>query len=88
MTRNKLNPCTPEFAGNLRLRKISSKGHSIKRRAGGICCGLMRFGCKNVQFRKRHPHLPYEDASLRYTGIESHEGLIHYGLYDTVVARE
>ena len=30
----------------------------------------------------------YEDASLRYTGIESHEGLTHYGLYDTVVARE
>jgi hypothetical protein len=30
----------------------------------------------------------YEDASLRYTGIESHEGLTHYGLYDTVVTRE
>jgi len=30
----------------------------------------------------------YEDASLRYTGIESHEGLRHFGLYDTVVARE
>jgi hypothetical protein len=30
----------------------------------------------------------YEDASLKYTGIESHEGLTHYGLYDTVVARE
>jgi len=30
----------------------------------------------------------YEDASLRYTGIESHEGLTHYGLYDTVVASE
>ena len=30
----------------------------------------------------------YEDASLRYTGIESHTGLAHYGLYDTVVARE
>ncbi len=30
----------------------------------------------------------YEDASLRYTGIESHEGLAHYGLYNTVVARE
>ncbi len=29
----------------------------------------------------------YEDASLRYTGIESHKDLIHYGLYDTVVAR-
>jgi hypothetical protein len=29
----------------------------------------------------------YEDASLRYTGIESHEGLTHYGLYDTVVAK-
>ncbi len=29
-----------------------------------------------------------EDASLRYTGIESHEGLAHYELYDTVVARE
>ncbi len=28
----------------------------------------------------------YEDASLRYTGIESHKGLTHYGLYDTVVA--
>jgi hypothetical protein len=30
----------------------------------------------------------YEDASLSYTGIESHPGLTHYGLYDTVVARE
>ena len=30
----------------------------------------------------------YEDASLHYTGIESHEGLTHYGLYDTVVAKD
>jgi len=30
----------------------------------------------------------YEDASLRYTGIESHEGLTHIGGYDTVVAVE
>src|SRR5690606_22654559 len=30
----------------------------------------------------------YEDASLRYTGLESHEGLTHIGLYDTVVAKE
>lgn len=30
----------------------------------------------------------YEDASLQYTGIESHEGLTHYGLYDTVIAKE
>lgn len=30
----------------------------------------------------------YEDASLRYTGIESHRGLTHIGLYDTVVARD
>ncbi len=30
----------------------------------------------------------YEDASLRYTGIESHNSLSHYGLYDTVVARD
>jgi hypothetical protein len=30
----------------------------------------------------------YEDASLHYTGIESHVGLAHYGLYDTVVARD
>lgn len=30
----------------------------------------------------------YEDASLRYTGINSHEGLTHYGLYSTVVAKE
>ena len=30
----------------------------------------------------------YEDASLRYTGIESHEGLTHYGLYDTAIEIE
>lgn len=30
----------------------------------------------------------YEDASLSYTGIESHSGLRQYGLYDTVVAAE
>ncbi len=30
----------------------------------------------------------YEDASLRYTGVESHQGLAHIGLYDTVVALE
>ena len=30
----------------------------------------------------------YEDASLHYTGIESHHGLSHYGLYDTVVAKD
>lgn len=30
----------------------------------------------------------YEDSSLSYTGIDSHEGLSHLGLYDTVVARE
>lgn len=30
----------------------------------------------------------YEDSSLSYTGIASHGGLRHYGLYDTVVARE
>jgi hypothetical protein len=28
----------------------------------------------------------YEDASLSYTGIDSHEDLRHFGLYDTVVA--
>jgi hypothetical protein len=28
----------------------------------------------------------YEDASLSYAGIDSHPGLRHYGLYDTVVA--
>jgi hypothetical protein len=27
----------------------------------------------------------YEDASLRYTGIESHKGLSHYGLFNTVI---
>jgi hypothetical protein len=30
----------------------------------------------------------YEDASLQYTGIESHEGLTHYGLWSTVVAKD
>jgi len=30
----------------------------------------------------------YEDASLRYTGIDSHDGLAQLGLFDTVVAME
>jgi hypothetical protein len=30
----------------------------------------------------------YEDASLSYTGLDSHDGLSHVGLYDTVVAKE
>jgi hypothetical protein len=30
----------------------------------------------------------YEDSSLSYTGIESHEGVYQFGLYDTVVALE
>jgi hypothetical protein len=30
----------------------------------------------------------YEDASLSYTGVDSHPHLGHYGLYDTVVARD
>jgi len=30
----------------------------------------------------------YEDASLAYTGIDSHPNLTHYGLYDTVIARD
>jgi hypothetical protein len=30
----------------------------------------------------------YEDASLRYTGIDSHENLTHIGGYNTVLARE
>jgi hypothetical protein len=30
----------------------------------------------------------YEDASLAYTGIDSHPNLTRYGLYDTVVARD
>ena len=30
----------------------------------------------------------YEDASLAYTGIDSHPKLRHYGLYDTVVAKD
>ena len=30
----------------------------------------------------------YEDASLRYTGISSHDGLTHYGLHNTVVAKD
>jgi hypothetical protein len=29
----------------------------------------------------------YDDASLRYTGIDSPPGLTHYGLYDTAAAR-
>jgi hypothetical protein len=30
----------------------------------------------------------YEDASLSYTGLDSHPGVRRVGLYDAVVARE
>jgi len=30
----------------------------------------------------------YEDSSLAYSGVDSHQGLTHVGLYDTVVAQE
>lgn len=30
----------------------------------------------------------FEDASLSYTGIDSHEGLRHWGLFDTVIEAE
>ncbi len=29
----------------------------------------------------------YDDASLRYTGIDNHEGLMHIGGYNTVVVK-
>ncbi len=38
--------------------------------------------------RHLSPQAAGRDASLLYTGIESHEGLTHYGLWDTVVARD
>jgi hypothetical protein len=30
----------------------------------------------------------FEDASLSYAGVDSHEGLRHWGLFDTVIAAE
>jgi len=47
-------------------------------------CRAYMLGMNEAVFAFRR----YEDASLRYTGIESHEGLTRYGLYDTVVAKE
>jgi hypothetical protein len=44
--------------------------------------------CSRRKHRSECAFLRYEDASLRYTGIDSHVGLTRYGLYDTVVARE
>jgi hypothetical protein len=35
-----------------------------------------------------HAFRRYEDASLAYTGIDSHPNLTRYGLYDTVIARD
>ena len=54
---------------------------------GSILDGRKRVNSQRALTRSSAPRR-YEDASLRYTGIESHEGLTHYGLYDTVVARE
>jgi hypothetical protein len=48
--------------------------------------GLLKIGQTTREVKQRVAR--YEDASLRYTGIDSHPGLRHYGLYDTVVARE
>jgi hypothetical protein len=36
----------------------------------------------------RHAFRRYEDVSLRYTGIDSDEGLSRYGFFNTVVAIE
>ena len=30
----------------------------------------------------------YEEPSLSYTGIDSHENLMHYGLFDTVISKD
>ena len=49
-----------------------------------FCCGEATEQMNAAVFAFRR----YEDASLRYTGILSHSGLTHYGLYDTVVAKD
>lgn len=49
---------------------------------------LVNLGVFNVAYMNQavFAFRRYEDASLSYTGIESHKGLRRYGLYDTVVA--
>ena len=51
-------------------------------RSSAFYCGVERMN--QAVFAFRH----YEDASLRYTGIDSHEGLSRHGLFNTVVATE
>jgi len=57
-------------------------------RVGGCVLARRRQGPPEHMNQAVFAFRRYEDASLRYTGIESHERLTHYGLYDTVVARE
>ena len=66
-------------AGKRIVRRRSSKW---VKRDGGCSVHTRRSREKRGGIRR------YEDASLRYTGVESHPGLTQYGLYDTVVARE
>ena len=49
---------------------------------------LVSLGVFNPTYMNQavHAFRRYEDASLSYTGIDSHPGLRRYGLFDTVVA--
>lgn len=51
---------------------------------------LVRLGVFNTEQMNQaiFAYRRYEIASLRCTGIDSHEGLTHQGLYGTVVAKE
>ena len=75
----------PRFA----MRVVESFRDLVSREGAEskIVVGLKVFNTEQMNaavFAFRH----YEDASLRYTGIDSHDDLTHVGGFDTVVAVE
>ena len=80
------NFCIPLGAAWLRGCTLEGSDEGLKN-VGPLLVQLKVFNTEQMNqavfaFRR------YEDASLRYTGLESHQGLAHYGLYDTVVAKD
>ena len=60
----------------------------FRRKASGGRISLGSIQAGRWAARQATPFRRYEDSSLAYTGIDSHPNLTHYGLYDTVVARD
>ena len=78
----------PEEAGPRRLLQNTNWAHLIDPAKFDARDDRNQLHLSAIQYSTADDQFRAVDASLRYTGVESHENLTHYGLYDTVVARE